>query len=545
MTTSPLNHYHVRFKAQVNIDEEVYDISGFEITYERNAIPSAMFFLNVGREPLTGEGPGGTSALLRVEPYTEMTINIRAETELDHAEGEMYPGFPFGEDVMIFRGFFTGAGYQTLRTPGSGSVALVGHATGWLAGLGGTSASANLTTVKGPGGFDEIATLQPQENKVALLDLQGAIQYAGAEGVNTDLWVSILEPMMRAIANQPSTWGDSENDWALDALLAFDSEGFVGNTRLALRISDTEAPFAAKFIGTHIAKAFYEDWRRTDLWSAFMQLGTAFHFSLVPTIHHAYPVPFYGPLHYPVFADAYRVIQSRDYYQLRLSPRTPIKVTKAAIVDSQGSISSAFDADVRLGGLVGFFDAGAEWGIAGQTAAIEAPAWLKSEATFGNFTRFSLGGTEMSPPDAVNPAIQPALPDESYAELYNRHFQTDLGDRYAQAVVQEAQLFGREGTVTGRFRLDIAPCSHIALQLVTDKFAEETEPTGLFAAVERVTLKMEAGAGDAPGSASTEFTLSHVRTPGEHEMVGQLVAPEHPLYAENAGPFLGAPLWLP
>jgi hypothetical protein len=104
-------------------------------------------------------------------------------------------------------------------------------------------------------------------------------------------------------------------------------------------------------------------------------------------------------------------------------------------------------------------------------------------------------------------------------------------------------LYTRQGSIDGRFRLDISPGSTIAIEIIgSGKFSgDNTEPKYVYGLVDSVVLTMNAGMEGGSGVAGTTFNLTNVRTGQEHTGYGGLLTEDaHPIY-ETA--FRGTKLW--
>jgi len=113
-----------------------------------------------------------------------------------------------------------------------------------------------------------------------------------------------------------------------------------------------------------------------------------------------------------------------------------------------------------------------------------------------------------------------------------------LWDEYAKALYITAVFQGRQGSLTGKVRFDIAPGSTIAVVINEEKFVAAAgvvfgEQT-LYGVVTGVTTILNSDAAQG----YTAIELSHIRN--ELEQADEnLTVEKHPLWTE---PFLGAPL---
>ena len=533
------NYYYVRCSAYAELDGEKLDITGFEITYELDEIPTVQIRPTVGREPRSNKEAKAVEAFLKATEYTELKVYAKFETKQDNPDADA-KGFPYDTDILVFDGYFMGISYQSTRSPAGGSVSLVCSGAGWLTGLAGSTLQRAVSTAKGPGGFDELANTKSQGS--GLFDVQSSFLIA-AEGAVTSLWVEYIKPMFQEIVKNPSVWGDSPNDSAQAALDKMDGDifGVLAPNSLPFEFftGTVNTSMLAKFLVTQVGMVAYRAWRSADMWTSLRRMAELFLFRIVPTIDTAACAPVYAALG----EDVYKTITADDYYSIRLSARTPAKFTKYVLTGDLGTISSSWSPTSRVGGILGLFDVGAtlDGKRRGLTVVEQAPLWIEAEAPYGTLTRMSVGGDQFAIPDAANPDAFNGAPEQDYQALYNDMQQSELGASYAKARVQPLNLVERYGAVAGRFRLDIAPGSTIAVEVIDDKFAQaDSEPQKIIGLVESVMLTLSSGDTGPIGSASTMLKLSHVRSQAEHDKIGVFTSALHPIYRKR---FVGLKLW--
>lgn len=549
MAKDHVDYYYVRWYAYATLAGERIDIAGFDITYELDGIPQATIYPTIGTEPVSGKEAGAVSALLAAYPYTPLQIYIKGETDLDSPQGQQSPGFPFNEFIKVFDGYYQGVGYRSSRSPAGGSVQVTGSAAHWLTALTGTSSKDTANTVKGPGGFAEVANLGQGPG---LFDIQAAI--AGQEGfaATTELWTEFIKQMFYVIADTKSVWGESDNTSALSALDRMDDQKvFVDNASNQLKINllagiNVPPDMLTRFFGDSVAQPLFERWQEANLWTALLDAAGKFGFRIVPLIDTATCAPVFGALG----GEPFTYITTAEYDDCFIVAATPTMVTKVVLVGRvAGSVVSVFSGKPVTSAVMGIASAEEAWknpenNIGGVTLSIDAPSWIEGEVSVGPLTRQSLGGPRGIIPDAVNPAINAIAPDYDYADKYNNYLTSTLGDKVAQTILYNEMLKYRSGRVSGRFRLDICPGSTVGLQVIDDKFSKFNEsPQYMFGLVHGVRLTMQAGGAGSSGTAKTSFELRFMRTGTEHTGHGSyFTAPEHPIYETH---FLGTKLWTP
>lgn len=536
-----VDYYYVRWSAYAVIDGERVNIAGFDVTYALDNIPMATIYPTIGREPQSGKEAKAVAAFLQARPYVPVEIYVKGETRQDSPRGRDFPGFPYNQDVLVFTGFYQGIGYRSMRSPAGGQVQLTGNAAGFLSALYGSSARTSKTTVKGPGGFAEVANLKGEVTTP--FDLASTV-YLGIEGAVTNLWLDFIKPFFQAIVQDPSIWGDSDNISASRALDAMDDEEvFVGNAdnNLPLTASGMSPGDLAHFIVTPLAKEIFDSWRNSDMWTVLTGIARLFMFHIVPLINTATCAPVYGPLG----GDAYVTIGTNEYDNVSIDASTPALISKYVVYGHLGGMSSPYASVSRRSAVVGIFSADELWvnplfPARGITVSEPAPSWLLAEVSRGDLTRESIGGDRGGVPDAVNPGAFSRKPEADYQDIYNNYLTTDLGDRYAKARMQGLLLEHRRGTVRGRFRLDVCPGSLVNVQVIEDEWQPRGEPKSVLGTVGAVVSRMQAGGAGSVGHASTTFHLTHLRSAQEHTGYGTfLTSNVHPIFGTR---FVGARL---
>jgi hypothetical protein len=508
----------------------------------------ASFTPVVGRDPRSGTEQKAIDTLLDAEPYVEVKIYVKGETQEDSPQSE--PGFEYDTDILVFEGFYQGVRYMSAQSPAGGTVTVAGTAAGWLSALVGTNAQTSLNTVKGPGSFAELANVSVENatNPTALFNLTSAFSVIPDQAV-FDLWKQFIKPLFRAITETDTVWGSSDNSAAVWALDKMDGDGFpsdTADTTLSFESVRGDVPeeILGEWLGSNVAKLVYYTWRNGTLWSALKSMARQFLFRIVPLIETASCAPVFGALS----GDPWVVIKPDEYHDVRMNATTPDIVTKVVVVSESAAVPGPFTSAAKTGAVIGIASCEEVWGgpvlpAAGETVRIDAPPWLAAESSIGQLTRVSLGD-RLAIPDAVNPnAFKPVVEeDKDYRAIYNNYLTTDTGDKFAQTIMHDLMLHSRSGSVTGRFRLDVAPGSMIAVELIGGgKFSDDKEPRYVYGLVDSVNIVMNGGTAGGTGYASTTFNLTNIRTAQEHEGYGGfLVNDVHPLYDAI---FRGTKLW--
>jgi len=544
------NYYRVRWSAYAEINDERVDIAQFRITYALDSIPQAEFSPVVGRDPSTGKEAKALETILDAQPFSSVRIYVKGETEEDSPQAPGRPGFPFDEDVKIFEGYYQGVRYSSGRNPTGGSVTVRGVASGWLLGLLGTSAQVNLNTVKGPGGFSEIANVGTEQNinPHALFNVSNAFVTTADKAVQ-DLWKEFIKPLFLALTEVKDVWGESDNESAMEALERMDDESAFEDD-IALSFGSIRGSVPPKMLGNwlggNVAKRLYYLWRGSSIWQALQTMAVDFAFHIVPLIDTATCAPVFGMLG----GAAYITIKPDEYHDVGMEFQTPELITTLIVISEAIAQMDGFASQGITGVIVGQASAKDVWAgpgvyVKGSIVKIYAPMWLQTEPLIGEITRLSLGKNKMAIPDAVNPDAFEITPTtaEDYAAIYDNYLTSNAGDAYAKVKLLDVMFQSRSGYVSGRFRLDIAPGSTIAVEVIGGgKFSQAaSEPKCVYGLVNNVVLEMNAGMEGGTGSANTSINMTNIRTGQEQTGYGGLLTEDtHPIFDKA---FRGAKLW--
>ena len=553
------NYYRVKYTAYAELDGEKVDIVGFQAKYELDRIPTIKVWPTIGRDPSNDKEAEAVSKFLDADQYTPLKVYANFETEMDNPE-EDEPGFPYGEDVLIFDGYLMGSDYTTSRSPVSGTMRLEVSGANWLTGLAGTDSHTEGTTVKGPAGWDELANpSSPDGTKgVGVLDIQALIT-VNPERAAIDFWLQYVKLVFRSITRNRSVWGATENESAFKALTNMDNtKAFTGDATNVLRLNfgggDVDLEFLGQFLTQFVSKKIFSMWRHGEggsLWGALDVIRQLFLFHVVPLIETAGCCAVYGALG----GEPHRTITTNDYTAINMYSVAQKMTTKYVVVGGQDTFTVPRSTTPRKSGtqgLIGFYDINKEIRkagdvVVGQSIIARAPMWLAAETEIGVITRESLGvgGEKFGIPDAMNPDAYTGAPEKDYQLLYNNVRTSELGDNYAKAKLQEANLVTRGGGLSGRFRLDISPGSLVKVEVIDDKFADaDAEPKYVFGMVNTVLLELDSGRSSPIGTAATTFALKYVRTEEEHDK-DYLTSKGHPLWGvAGSERFVGTKLWI-
>jgi hypothetical protein len=522
--------FRVNWSAYATVDGERTDISQFEVSYLLDQVPMAKFTPTVGRDPVKNKKGKGIDIISDALPFTPVEIFMRGDVasgKADSPRGTSFPGFPLGQDVKIFEGFYTQAGY----TGATGNVATNGLAFGWLGGLYGSSPQTVGTTAKGGGGFNELANITAPGGGITMNEIQMAITF-GKKGAIINLWKNFVKEMFKAIAANKDIWGEGDNDIALQTIERMDNPAdfpfATANNNIPFPAAEgVPESVLAEWLANSVGLPLFMGWRQSNFWDYLaMQFSNDFQVHIVPTVDSASVAAVFPNLG----GDPFVTIEPNEYSHIDLKAVTPSLMRKFALVGTAGQYLNN-SAQPRPSGIRGLYNMSKAWGeraVRGETIANPAPTWMEAEHMVGEFTQLSLGGETMQIPDALDPiSLSQSDPTKSYSGVYNNFIRTDLGDRFAKTAGLSKLFASRSGAVTGRMRTDIAPGSMVRIGINRDKGQGGGTKRYVFGMVDAVVLSMSNEGGS--GRAFTNLSVKNYRTQQEHES-DVLTSNNHPMY---------------
>ncbi len=564
----------------LDIDGVFFEIAQFNAGFAKNEIPTAQCLLAVGRDTQS-DGAAALSAVQTAAPFRQM---VPAVVRF-HPEGEYRPGgdgargTPWPDTVqVIFRGYFTGFLFRKVM----GRFVVVAPLVHWLVDLACSSSLGRNLHVINPAQLNVSALAQSSRATGATLQANSITYFLAhtqvtADTVSEDLW-GVLKSVFCELASKETLaaafdsgcGGDGNatiNDRAIEALKLFEGGlesgcPFTRDPDDPGPEGDREATYAVplKILESPIAKvkAMVEDaivreigqssiagYSATTFWDKLVRdYCPQFGLAVVPMVNRALviaDVPAYngGPWK-TIGADEY------DDIDFPLSLERPVRA-----VGVIGTFQSDSGAAVNAPQFVVAPVPGACWTeesfdlehpTDGMIIFIQAPPWLQKVSQFGSYV-LDTSGLGDDKPQRVIGAEEAGLDvkaptfEEFGAQLNQDYFQGFAHEYYVANALQ-----GRQGSLSGKLRFDIAPGSIVRIEPKPECVGlcpTDTTIFNMYGQVQRVTITLNAEA----GMAGTSFLLTHLRSEAENRQTRTSVD-ESPLFGQSihGGGKHGAPL---
>ncbi len=503
------DYYYLKVSARAVVKGESLPITGFNIDYVLDAIPTAQINFPIGR---SAKGAFGASpALSLLENIGPMTpVQILCQFEPDRGRGAppgKLNGFPEGE-FTIFDGFIGAPGFQKQTGAASLSIGAFGR-PGALAGS--TTLNQAVVSATGPNGGLRYGLAQFGSLPVAGNALEALLALPFEE----DLWDGALLELVTSILQDLNAWTGGQNSFALSAVQAINKGEVLPQSELPLSEYVGSVPNIRLAIAKEVANSFFAAWANPDatgnVWNALGALSEAFLFHFVPGVSEDALAPVTPGLG----GEPFRVIDPSEYGLIQFGQTFDENfysyLTQVGLF-SPWDQGSAWSDGVRAIQSLGeaFINADVLEGQ-GRLQLFPAPAWIHPPTDAGLPTLG--GGTGI--PDASNP--------EGAGPIVLAPFSQTAGNAIAETLLQEGLFAHRGMQLAGRFRTDIGPGSLVRVNGSTERFGGK--PTALFGMVRRVSISV--GEIGADSHAATQFSISSIRTESEHNT---LTVEAHPLY---------------
>ena len=524
------------------------DVTRGSAQFGRNSVPQANFAVALGSSV----------------PNTNLTSNIHfivdkiiyrtkavVWAKIDNGYEALPPGLTINEDeafngnpFILFEGYTSGSGY---RKSGSGLEYVISMEH-WLSDL-------NNSTALSP-------DLQPGVPFNMLFPANGLAESASGAGLlpNTlaakilteqeltrDIW-DTLKKYFIEIANtntvaadkldliglqelSPNIFKSSKNDAALAALSRFSKPGDADYPKIALKGSDDFTNIIQN-IGTMMRSRTLTTFDGSTFWDNIISFGASFLFQLVPGITRAWATPtltnYYSP---------YKTIYATEITNYDITTAMPKFVSGVAL---KASFASGSGLNAAVNGT-------------GENGNGRDFKWMHSAIYLSSRHEKSPGTivVQRIPDWLVNAATSEVFKDQqgsmarAIAEVKVKAKGFDLRKKaeaqfraataYAKLVYSNEVLKHRNGSLTGKFRLDIAPGSTVKVETAGEtRLNRDAFDYPVYAMVDQVSFSLDA----VSAQATTSFALSNIRSEIENEDA-DITATTNPLYDTV---WLGSPL---
>lgn len=521
---------------QVKVAGMEIPVAQFSMTYELNSIPTATVSVALGRNAKTA-APSSIYALVsRLKKMAEVTVKLvgkLGDWSTTGAGGKKIP-FPQPEGgAVLFIGYISGLSYQR----SSGQISAVLSLTNKLVDL--TMAS---------GGSADAVPGAPNDYFLPIFTAgagtagTAAARYADMfpQNIYDDFSKGILD-VLHLVAStnemqQGTVWcsssrtdGTNTNQLAVDVIKGKDDWKGIYNynttstytTKYPLQLGGDGVNAAAQMVGDRIAGSL----AATSLWGTLIQeILPEFGCGVIPMAQTAIVAPMLESAR-----KATATIMSEDYADFNMTTMSQRPLKGVGVLGNWTYLSTISEAtESKCVGASYFIKESGMWMF------VPAPNWITGWMSYdpqadANSQASLLLNTpsQAATGTKAQPVPQPQVTDWNKA-LY----------KYAKLIYSTNALRGREGTLTGKLRFDIAPGTTIVIKAGAAGGLEpgvDTLATDLFAFVVGVVVNINA----EDASAVTTFRLTNIRTAAENEE-DRFSTTEHYFFA-NAY-FKGAPL---
>lgn len=515
-----------------------FDVIDCQFSFPLNDIPRGALTLAIGRNIETL----APSAVHTLAEQMNIKRKIRVYAEIETLSGDLN-FWPDGE-FLIFEGYTLGTGFQ--KEQQAGFTISVEH---WLADLNYAPATSALSSPQNPGQLTFnalIPNLKDETGKAGnFVGVTRMGEFADTDAIAEDFWGEVLQKIFLALCEEESLGeslaaqafdiGDAdlgkENEPAIKALKRIEPLP-KRQCSVPLALDLENYPGDAEEIYNQIALALsvetLEQASASTLWDRLIQYASTYMFAVVPMVSRAAVVPFIPGLRYE-FASIY----AREIFGGRITADCPRILRAVGLYAGRsamagGQLVGDKDVDYEQFTIGGFYRGAST----GQILFKAAPSWMNLNMSSESDKVVGAGGLVCG--NALNPGEGEDQDDNSPCKKVEDI--KSLMDDYAKALYVYEILKGRNGSLTGILRFDIAPGSTIKFEIPPEKFVAGQDQLGkeMYATVLQVDFHLNA---EAP-SAATTFQLAHVRSKDENKREG-LSVEKSPIWAE---PWTGCPL---
>lgn len=532
-----------RFTVTLEAAGAVHQLAQFQMSFALNGVPRATALLAVGRDARTGSDPAPIhKAADQLKYLTPAKVYFEA-TGIFSAAGEPWPA----GRTLLFDGYVTGLSYRRAKDAVQLSLDLV-H---WLADLQFSSCASDVSHPSNPSSYTyRAATTLPGtggSDEPTWLGQYAPSDYFTDANVGEDIWGAAFHPFFCALAEQDiyaveGTQGDEcfsrdgdSNRQALAALERIVGNGCGSTTSKYYKPLTLQKGPLGNELADSICTGVMATLGSSDYFQSFwdvitVKLGPQFGFSIVPQIDKAFAAPVVPGLQQTYHREI--LATDQEYVDLQSALTRPLRAVAlfatAHDETQSGQAQATPGFDFGSGGC--YAPAGDEE-KKGQVLIMRAPPWLNDvsgsiEITGATSSVFTHSATT---PGGGGPKA-PKTPSTARKEAKT------LATAYCHYLYVCEALRGRQGTVSGKFRLDIAPGTTVKIHGSPERFlgGEDVLGVDMIGLVHTVTCALDA----EQQKAGTGFGLTHLRTVYENDQEKTSV-PIHPMYAQA---YTGAPL---
>lgn len=525
-------------RCYVTIGDAAKEYDAVQVTtdFALNSIPTATVTLALGMNIKTNEQ--STAAELEDSLFTfrkPIKIYTTYSTDSEFLSDGLKKTEAVGPDELIFDGYIAGVGYQ--RTA-SGAVLSV-SAEHWLSDLAASSMMGASTHSMTPGDLQRAAMM------VSARPLSGAAQ-ANTYGILSSTWSSkILGNSLDFVNNlwdggiKKIAKGGAEAEALIDVNRSADSACASSakninnqaalealdkiNGVLPLRLSSAEN--IVHSIRKDLSSLFLENLAGQTIWDVIISASANYMFAVAPGVNTADVLPFLPCISTALSTDAgaFSTIKAEQIFSVSLSSDMPRTIRGVAVLFStettvlgSGGKQTTLPA-LRVGGAyIGTAD------CKGTILYKQPPSWLSTSSA-----TFYAQGTDKDTNRPIKTGTNTAggTPSNLPGKTENITNTMQIRDDYAKSLYGFEILKGRQGTISGPFRMDIGVGSYIEFELPENLHSPGSVGKYFRAIVLRVSSSLDAQSSQA----TTTFTVGYARTQVE-DADNILTMTNHPIY---------------
>ena len=545
--------FSVQLRAVLLIDDKLVSIpvTKFSANWDINTVPDCTLHLATGQNIVTGEAAVSRATLDKITSSTRVRVLLRLAPSMEtynKLSGRSLLGIPKDyPEFTIFRGFVASVSFSKARE--SATAELIMQCRHPLIKLASSSSLSYESHPLNPSQYTYGALLPgSQDGSQDWTGVTAAQEFVTPARITTDFWGLCIRPIFEKLLDgntlrvaELGFSGKAKNDAGRQALADFqtrDNPAAPNNCYKALGLGvDIDATVAARIAEDLALNVLTPDnMAHQTLWSVLVSvLAQQYLFAVIPRVTDSLVVP-YVPTMKETWATIYTSQYSAILQSLSISrPIQAVGILSDTINQTGGETLPGGASNVKKLGLGGWF----QNGDTGSILIQQSPRWmtglispsLTSEATAGAGGRIK--STAFQPAAGTrNTAATPDVVD-ARAEAQIK----PLLSRYAEAIYEIEALKGRQMSLTGPLRFDIAPGSSVKIESTPAAgiLAKETAAPSYKATVLRVSISISVD----PPSANTVFQLGYVRSEAEDNNPA-FSSTEHPLW--NKETFIGCPL---
>lgn len=532
----------------MRIGGEQIPVSQFSMSYGQNDIPKATALVALGRDARTGEVSKIYPQINSIKQMAAVRVFIRGNL------GDWSPrgvdgtkeSFPIGANATIFIGYVSGISYRR----SAGRVSLVLNLVNQLIDLALSS-----------GGSKDVVPGSPSDLMLPIhLEGSGAGRAADkfidtlVNDLKTDFSAAVLK-VLKNVSKENQLQTHEGTAWCQGvdgpkaeleanemAASVIDGKGRwqgISNSPEAvtevneyldeypLLVPGSQVQKAATAIGEHVSASL----SGTSMWG--MMIGsmlTDFGCGVIPWASGAIVAPIL-----PMAKKAQVILRAGEYVDFDLSTQSQRPLYGVGVMGNfqMGTLNRSQDPKLCCGATYVAKTADEFPANDGMWIFVKAPSWLDDwvnqdpKAADGNADIIK---TMNEPSHDATGIDEAAIARDVGTEVDDWN---DAMKEYAKLIYAINALRGREGTVVGKLRFDIAPGTTIMIEAKGDKYLSkgvDTLATNMYGLVAKVHISINA----EQASATTAFELTNLRTEVENNSAdGRFSMERHPFFGND------------